>query len=79
MARGLGDGMSPAGNTSRNRLPPRRVLGSVHVGTDRTQEGKMADEIPSQARFIGGLAIAMMIFAIAFAVFVLIAANMTPA
>ena len=39
----------------------------------------MADEIPSQARFIGGLAIALIIFTIAFAAVVLIASQMTPA
>ena len=38
----------------------------------------MADEVPSQARFIGGLALAMMIFAVAFAIFLLVAANMAP-
>jgi hypothetical protein len=38
----------------------------------------LADEVPSQARFIGGLALAMMVFAIGFALFILIAANMTP-
>jgi hypothetical protein len=38
----------------------------------------LADEVPSQARFIGGLAIALMGFALLFAVAVLIAATMAP-
>lgn len=38
----------------------------------------MADHVPSQGRFIGGLALALMAFTILFAAFVLIAANSVP-
>jgi hypothetical protein len=40
----------------------------------------MADEVPSQGRFIGWLALVLLVFTIAFAATVLIAANFyTPA
>jgi hypothetical protein len=38
----------------------------------------MAEHVPSQARFIGGLALGMIALALVFAVFVLVAVGMAP-